>query len=54
MDFFYFTMQCSLKVSLLLLYLRQTGSQVGWGPGQSDLVLDLAVGNSASGRGVGT
>ena len=28
--------------------------QVGWGPGQSDLVLDLAVGNPACGRGVGT
>jgi len=28
--------------------------QVGWGPGQSDLVLDLVVGNPAHGRGVGS
>ena len=28
--------------------------QVGWGPGQSDLVLDLTAVNAASGRGVGT
>jgi len=27
--------------------------QVGWGPGQSDLVLDLEVGSPACGRGVG-
>jgi len=28
--------------------------QVGWGPGQSDLVLDLVTGNPACGRGGGT
>jgi len=29
-------------------------SQFGWGPGQSNLVLDLVVDNPASGRGIGT
>jgi len=33
---------------------RGVEGQVGWGPGQPELVLDLAVGNPASGRGVGT
>jgi len=28
--------------------------QAGWGPEQSDLVLDLAVDNPACGRGLGT
>ena len=28
--------------------------QVGWGPGQPGLALDLAVGGPAHGRGVGT
>ena len=28
--------------------------QVGWGPGQPDLVLNLEVGGPACGRGVGT
>jgi len=28
--------------------------QVGWGPGQSDLVLDLEVGSPACGRRIGT
>jgi len=27
--------------------------QVGWGPGQPDLVLDMEVGGPASGRGGG-
>ena len=27
--------------------------QVGWGPGQPDLVLDMKVGGPACGRGVG-
>ena len=28
-------------------------AQVGWGPGQPGLVLDVEVGGPASGRGVG-
>ena len=28
--------------------------QVGWGPEQPDLMLDLAVGNSVNGKGAGT
>ena len=28
--------------------------QVGWGPGQPDLIPDLEVGDPACGRGVGT
>jgi len=28
--------------------------QVGWGPGQSELAVDLLAGSSACGRGVGT
>jgi len=33
---------------------RGVQDQVGWGPGQPDLVLDIAVGNPAYGRRGGT
>ena len=52
-DFFVVDVFCFiLSQGCVCPILEGVQGQVGWGPGQPDLVLDLAVGKPAYGRGV--